>query len=156
MAARRDNSVNFLSFSLNLIKVGCTELRKKRRFLPPARREGFRWTNLLAAPVIALPLADAEAYTERYSEPDKLRTGLGSGAESWPVPYWTVDTSMSVMTILLGAEELGLGAEREAVEGHDAGRAQLLDLTGREIDSRQGFEGGVPGGLVMVFHVTGL
>jgi nitroreductase len=78
--------------------------------LPPARREGFRWANLLAAPVIALPLADADAYTERYSEADKTRTGLGSGAEAWPVPYWTVDTSMSVMTMLLAAEARGLGA----------------------------------------------
>jgi nitroreductase len=26
------------------------------------------------------------------------------------VPYWTIDTSMSVMTLLLAAENLGLGA----------------------------------------------
>ncbi len=32
------------------------------------------------------------------------------GTEAWPAPYWTVDTSMSVMTMLLAAEDVGLGA----------------------------------------------
>ena len=78
--------------------------------LPEERRQRFRWRQLLDAPVIMLPFADAGAYTDRYSEPDKAATGLGSGPDAWPVPYWTVDASMSVMTILLGAEDLGLGA----------------------------------------------
>ncbi|CAN5821533.1 hypothetical protein BH20ACT4_BH20ACT4_08770 [soil metagenome] len=78
--------------------------------LPPMRRRSFRWQKLLAAPVIALPLADPKAYLERYSEPDKSATGLGSAADAWPVPYWTIDASMAVMTMLLGAENRGLGA----------------------------------------------
>ncbi len=78
--------------------------------LPPSRRESFRWQGLLAAPVILLPLADPKAYTDRYSEPDKVSTGLGAGPEAWPVPYWTIDASMSMMTLLLGAEDAGLGA----------------------------------------------
>jgi nitroreductase len=78
--------------------------------LPAVRRDSFRWQQLLGAPIIALPLADAKAYTDRYSEPDKARTGLGSGPEAWPVPYWTIDASMSVMTLLLAAEAAGLGA----------------------------------------------
>ena len=65
---------------------------------------------MLDAPIIALPLADASAYTARYAEPDKARTGLGAGADAWPVPYWTVDTSMAVMTFLLAAQDAGLGA----------------------------------------------
>jgi nitroreductase len=85
-----------------------------RRFwdisLPVSKRDGFRWTKLLDAPVIALPLADARAYTERYSESDKSSTGLGAGEDAWPVPYWTIDTAMSVMSLLLGAEDAGLGA----------------------------------------------
>jgi nitroreductase len=85
-----------------------------RRFwdvtLPEVRRDSFRWQKLLSAPIIALPLADAKAYTDRYSEPDKAQTGLGASASAWPVPYWTIDASMSVMTLLLGAENLGLGA----------------------------------------------
>ena len=78
--------------------------------LPPMRRGAFRWKRLLDAPVIAIPLADPRAYTERYSEPDKQATGLGSGPDAWPAPYWTVDASMSVMTMLLAAESVGLGA----------------------------------------------
>jgi nitroreductase len=78
--------------------------------LPSERRGTFRWQQLLDAPVIALPVADPQAYVDRYSEPDKERTGLGESAAAWPTPYWTVDTSMSVMTLLLGAEDAGLGA----------------------------------------------
>lgn len=78
--------------------------------LPTTRRTSFRWQHLIDAPVIALPLADPRAYTTRYSQPDKQASGLGQSTDAWPVPYWTVDTSMSVMTILLGAESLGLGA----------------------------------------------
>lgn len=78
--------------------------------LPVEKRDAFRWTQLLDAPVIALPLADAGAYTARYAEPDKARTGLGEHADAWPVPYWTIDTSMAVMTLLLAAEDAGLGA----------------------------------------------
>ena len=78
--------------------------------LPPMRRGAFRWKRLLDAPVIALPLADPRAYIDRYSEPDKKATGLGAGTDAWPAPYWTVDASMSVMTMLLAAEALGLGA----------------------------------------------
>jgi nitroreductase len=78
--------------------------------LPPMRRGAFRWKRLLDAPVIAIPLADPRAYTDRYSEPDKQATGLGAGVDAWPAPYWTIDASMSVMTMLLAAESLGLGA----------------------------------------------
>ncbi|MGI9645439.1 MAG: nitroreductase family protein [Ilumatobacteraceae bacterium] len=78
--------------------------------LPKVRRDSFRWQQLLSAPVVALPLADAKAYTDRYSEPDKVQTGLGAGPDAWPAPYWTIDTAMSVMTLLLAAEDVGLGA----------------------------------------------
>jgi len=78
--------------------------------LPSVRRDSFRWQQLLNAPVIALPFADSKAYTDRYAEPDKVQTGLGAGPDAWPVPYWTIDASMSVMTLLLAAENVGLGA----------------------------------------------
>ena len=78
--------------------------------LPAIKRDSFRWQHLLTAPVIALPLADSKAYVDRYAEPDKAQTGLGTGAAAWPVPYWTIDTSMAVMTLLLAAEDVGLGA----------------------------------------------
>jgi len=78
--------------------------------LPAVKRDSFRWQHLLTAPVIALPLADSKAYVDRYAEPDKAQTGLGAGASAWPVPYWTIDASMAVMTLLLAAEDVGLGA----------------------------------------------
>ena len=78
--------------------------------LPAMRRNAFRWKRLLDAPVVAIALADPRAYTDRYSESDKKATGLGTGVDAWPAPYWTIDASMSVMTILLAAEAVGLGA----------------------------------------------
>ncbi len=74
------------------------------------KRESFRWKQLLDAPVIALVFADPESYVERYSEHDKAHTGLGASTEVWPTPYWTVDASFAAMTMLLAAEDVGLGA----------------------------------------------
>jgi nitroreductase len=78
--------------------------------LPSERRDTFRWRHLLDAPVIALAFADPQAYLSRYSEPDKAATGLGRGAAAWPAPYWTIDAAMAVQTLLLAAEDRGLGA----------------------------------------------
>jgi nitroreductase len=104
--------------------------------LPPERRLNFRWQGLLDAPVILLPFADPAAYVERYREPDKAQSGLGAGVEAWPAPYWTIDASMAVMTVLLAAEDVGLGALFFGVfQGEDALRSDLgvpdrLDLLG--------------------------
>jgi nitroreductase len=78
--------------------------------LPPDRRAGFRWPGLLAAPVLVLVYVRPDAYPERYGEVDKAATGLGDGAERWPVPYWHVDAGMAVMALLLAAVDEGLGA----------------------------------------------
>jgi nitroreductase len=78
--------------------------------LPAARRESFPWGELLAAPVLVLPLVRSGAYVARYAEPDKARTGLGEGEGRWPVPFWWVDGGMAVEAILLGAVDAGLGA----------------------------------------------
>lgn len=97
-----------------------------RHTFPPARRSGFRWPHLFDAPVIALPLADPQAYVDRYAEPDKASTGLGAGPDAWPTPYWTVDASMAMMTLLLAAEDAGLGALLFAVFAGEAEvRAEL-------------------------------
>ncbi len=78
--------------------------------LPTERRDTFRWQRLLPRPAILLPFADPGAYVERYREADKAATGLGAGTDAWPAPYWTIDASMAVMTLLLAAEDAGLGA----------------------------------------------
>jgi nitroreductase len=90
--------------------------------LPDAKRAGFPWPGLLRAPVLVIPLADADAYVRRYAEPDKAGAGLGTSADAWPVPYWHIDTGMVVMNLLLAVEDAGLGAlffgmfhERDAV-----------------------------------------
>ncbi len=97
-----------------------------RHAFPTERRAGFTWPGLFGAPVILLPFVDPQAYVARYAEPDKARTGLGAGPDAWPTPYWTVDGSMSVMTLLLAAEDAGLGALFFAVfNGEGAVRAEL-------------------------------
>jgi nitroreductase len=78
--------------------------------LPSIERATFPHRRLLDAPVIVLPLADADAYVERYSQPDKARSGLGEGTEKWPVPFWWGDTAMAVQNLLLGCTGAGLGA----------------------------------------------
>jgi nitroreductase len=69
-----------------------------------------RWEGLRRVPVVALAYSSAEAYLDRYGEPDKAASGLGAGEEAWPVPYWTGDAAFGVMTVLLGAVDAGLGA----------------------------------------------
>ena len=78
--------------------------------LPSEKRATFRWKQLLDAPVIILPFVDPLAYVARYAEPDKQATGLGDGVHAWPTPYWTVDGSFAVMSLLLAAHDAGLGA----------------------------------------------
>jgi nitroreductase len=78
--------------------------------LPAEQRTSFRWQGLLDAPVVVLPLVSADAYLDRYRQPDKTATGLGESEEAWPVPYWWVDGGMAVETLLLGAVDAGLGA----------------------------------------------
>ena len=74
------------------------------------RRDAFAWPGLLLAPVLVIPTVRPSAYVERYAEPDKARTGLGAGADAWPVPYWWVDAGAAVMGILLAATAEGLGS----------------------------------------------
>ena len=58
---------------------------------------------------IVLPYSNKRAYLDRYSQPDKIQFGLDK-EETWPVPFWTVDTAMAMLLILLAAVDEGLGA----------------------------------------------
>ncbi len=73
-------------------------------------RATFQWPGLLRAPIIVLPIADASAYLDRYSQPDKTHAGLGASEDAWPVPYWYIDTGMAGMALLYGVVNAGLGA----------------------------------------------
>lgn len=72
------------------------------------RARSRRYEGMSRAPVVVLPFSDPEAYVERYGEPDKIRV---DGVEiEWVVPYWHVDASFAVMTLLLGAADRDIGA----------------------------------------------
>ena len=73
------------------------------------RSDGFGFPGLLDAPGLIIVLAHPQAYVDRYAEPDKASTGLGGGADRWPVPYWTVDAAFAAMLIQLAAIDAGLG-----------------------------------------------
>lgn len=109
LASRAPSAGKSQGWHLVVLEGDSTE-RFWRHAFPEQRRSGFSWPGLFAAPVIALGFADPDAYVRRYAEPDKQPTGLGAGVEAWPTPYWTVDASMALMTLLLAAEDVGLGA----------------------------------------------
>jgi nitroreductase len=77
---------------------------------PWRARNRDRMEGLARAPVVLLAYTSPEAYVSRYAEADKTASGLGAGAEQWPVPYWYGDAAFSVMAVLLGAVDAGLGA----------------------------------------------
>jgi len=78
---------------------------------PRWRSSGGRAAGLMAAPVLVLPVAEPAAYAARYADADKSASGLaGLEPETWPVPYWLVDTAFAVMLLLLAAEGAGLGS----------------------------------------------
>lgn len=76
----------------------------------PADPESYPGRDRDVAPAcIVLPFANKRSYLERYSRPDKIQFGLDDETR-WPVPFWTVDTAMAVLMILLAAVDAGLGA----------------------------------------------
>lgn len=89
-------------------------------------RASTRRAGLLRAPVVVLPLAHRQAYLDRYAEPDKEGSGLDR-ADTWPVPYWLIDTAFATMLMLLSAADVGLGA---AFVGIFRGEAELLAALG--------------------------
>ena len=97
-----------------LAAVSRAQWRRRRPLLghdPPRRpRSSFPWPQLLDAPVLVIPWVEPGAYVRRYSEADKVRTGLGEGPDAWSVPYWWVDGGAAAMTILFAAADAGLGA----------------------------------------------
>jgi nitroreductase len=89
------------------------------------RARSRRYEGMSRAPVVVLPFSDPDAYVERYAHPDKSRA---DGAEiEWVVPYWHVDASFAVMTLLLGAADRGFGA---AFLGNFRGEDALKDSLG--------------------------
>ena len=96
--------------------------------LPSERRDGFAWPGLLAAPVLVVVWTNVGEYLRRYREPDKRHTGLEAGEEVWPVPYWFVDGGAAVMTMLLAAQDRGLGAAFFGMFGHEQAVRRRFDV----------------------------
>ena len=91
-------------------------------FWDVTRTDGYpdRWfEGVSAAPVLVLALSDPQAYLDRYAEPDK--GWRDRSVERWPIPYWDTDTAMSVMILLIAAQERDLGGLFFGVPGplHD-------------------------------------
>lgn len=78
-------------------------------------------------PVVVIPLEHAQAYLDRYSEPDKAASGLGGSTAAWPAPFWTVDAAFATMLVLLAATAEGVGAW---FFGIFTGERELLDELG--------------------------
>ncbi|MCY3893045.1 MAG: nitroreductase family protein [Acidimicrobiaceae bacterium] len=96
--------------------------------LPPDRRASFRWDGLLACPVLVTLWADPQAYIDRYGEPDKARSGLGSGTEAWSTPYWTVDAAFAALALQYAALDEGLGVLFFGMFEHAAAVAAALGV----------------------------
>jgi nitroreductase len=96
--------------------------------LPPERRAQFPWPGLLHAPVLVVIAVDPGAYIERYGQPDKRATGLGTDAAAWPQPMWFVDGGMAAMAILYAAADAGVGACFFGVFDHEAALRETLEI----------------------------
>ncbi len=77
---------------------------------------------LSVAPVHVVPCVRAEAYRERYAEPDKAAS---AGPDGWTVPFWWVDGGAALMLLLLAAVDEGLGAGVLDIANRDGVRALL-------------------------------
>lgn len=102
-------------FSQGQRLVIVTEPERKRRLAELAGEafytgQGFDpWIS--EAPALFVPAVSARLYVDRYNEPDKRDPSLPPGSEDdWDVPYWWMDIGCTVMLILLGAVDEGLGA----------------------------------------------
>ncbi len=109
-SASRAPSAGWTQATEFLVLEGSAQTECFWRHSFPDGRNTFRWQGLFDAPVIVVPLTRPQAYVERYSQPDKAGTGLGSSVAEWPVPYWFVDAAMAVENLLLAAADTGLGA----------------------------------------------
>jgi nitroreductase len=123
-------SVPSAGYSQGFAFVVLTDPEQRRLFWEttsgPEWRGESESIELTRAPVVIIPLANKQRYLARYALPDKAHTPL-SREESWPAPYWDIDTGFGVMLILLTATDLGLGALFFAIfQGEQA----LMDALG--------------------------
>lgn len=108
---RAPTAGNTWAFDLVVLQTPEDRARYWDTTLPDGpRRRSFRWPGLLAAPLLIVAVVDPGRYVERYGEADKAQIGLGTDADSWPVPYWWVDGGAATMALLTTATAHGLGS----------------------------------------------
>lgn len=95
-------------------------------FPVPEARARFRWQGMFDAPVVVVPLVEPAAYSRRYAQPDKVKTGLHD-LDAWPAPYWWIDGGAAVENLLLAAVAEGLGALLFGLFVHEA---EILEAFG--------------------------
>jgi nitroreductase len=117
-------------FSQGFAFVVLTDPDRRRLFWETTSGPSWRGESesapLTRAPVVIIPLANKQAYLDRYALPDKAHTPLGRETH-WPAPYWDIDTGFGVLLILLTAVDLGLGA---LFFGLFQGQQALMDTLG--------------------------
>ncbi len=97
------------------------------------RERSPRWPGLSRAPVVICVFVNPRAYLERYDEPDKARSGLGTeelgggGEPAWAVPFWFVDAGFAAYAMLLSACDSGLAA---CFLGNFRGEAEIRERLG--------------------------
>jgi Nitroreductase family len=69
------------------------------------RASSPRFGGLAKASAIGICLMDPLRYVERYQADDKAASGLGSGEDEWPIPYWIGDAGAASLAALLLVEE---------------------------------------------------
>lgn len=126
LASRSPSAGKAQGWNLVVLRGAATESLWSRTFTPESRA-AFRWQGMFDAPVVVLSFADPYAYLARYSEPDKVRTGLGESLDRWSAPMWTIDAAFATMTLMHAAHDRGLGALFFIV---DNGRQAVLDALG--------------------------
>jgi nitroreductase len=89
------------------------------------RSRSTRYEGMSRAPVVVLAFSEPAAYVRRYAEADKVRPD--GGPVEWVTPFWHVDASFAVMTLLLGAADRGIGA---AFLGNFRGEDALKEALG--------------------------
>lgn len=85
---------------------------------------------VLLAPVLVIPLADKQAYLDRYAMPDKAGSGLHR-EDAWPQPYWLTDTAFAAMILQLAAVDRGLGTLFFGIFRNERALLDAFDVPGR-------------------------
>jgi nitroreductase len=91
-----------------LVLDDAADIELFRAAVRPAE-EPERWfAAKVQAPLLIVPLANKDAYLDRYAQADKGHTDRSDAW--WPAPYWDIDTGFASLLMLLTAVDAGLGA----------------------------------------------